>query len=839
MNDPAPIPASWALRLRGLVVRWVGWSHDHWAVVLAGVLAVTSVAGFFAWKLLQNVETDFATLLPDSDRSVRDLRRIQERYGGSSTMSVMAASPDFEANKRFIEALSRRLTTHSDDLDLRSVRYREGSEREFLEKHKYLYVDKGDLDDIYRRLKARTRWEKCAKSPFCIQLDEKPEFTTDDIEAKYRRQTGEDEERNRDGYLSNAEGTVLALEVEARVTGSQFRYTKHLQKSIDREIAALAPSSFHPDMKTYQWGGLVKRRYEYEAVIKDTVRTAGLTLLLVFAAVYWYFRRFRPVFFMSLAVVIAIVWTFALTYWHIGYLNQQTAFLGSIIVGNGINFSLIFMARYLEERRRGEGAREALIVAARNTVGATVTAALATATAYGVLLFASFKGFSQFGFMGGVGMIFCWLATFSLVPALLALSERIRPLGRREGGRREGEGGRFGSQALGRLAESYPRAIVGVSAVLGIGAILLIGRFWRDPFEYDFRKLRIAIERTAQQKHAEKHFDVFSRGRTDAIAVLTDSPAQSALAVQALEEKKNQPNSTVDRVWWLGSLVPLPAEQEEKLGVIRKIRELVDSQPMAWLSEKQRQRLDEFRETLRLEPVRLKDVPERLLARLREKDGTLGRVVLVYPTRDIQLADGRNLIRFANEIRRLDLSNGTTLWTSGSPVIFADMLTNVIKDGPFITLICYLGVIGAIWLSFRSLRTTAFLMVFLTYGLLLLGGAMGLLDLKVNFFNYIVIPITVGIGVDYHINVYKRYELDGKSSIRKAVATTGGAVILCSLTTIIGYGTMMVSSTNAMVSFGIMAVIGEVTCLASALLFKPAILVLIERRRAGRAGALP
>ncbi|MEW6778277.1 MAG: MMPL family transporter, partial [Bdellovibrionota bacterium] len=483
--------------------------------------------------------------------------------------------------------------------------------------------------------------------------------------------------------------------------------------------------------------------------------------------------------------------------------------------------------------------RPGLLEAARTTAGATATAAAATAVAYGVLLVASFKGFSQFGFMGAIGMLFCWVATFTLCPPLLALGERVRPFVSKANARRAEEG-TFGTKYLGEFAERTPAPIIAAGVLLTLLAVLGIFRLFKEPFEYDFVRLRLRIMDSELRIWSDRHYEVFSRGRSDALVVLTDSPEQSRLAARALNQKSAEPDSTIERIWWLGSLVP--EDQNEKLEVLRKIKDLVDSQPISWMSDKQRLKVEEFKATLSLDPIKLEKVPLRLVEKLQEKDGTIGRVILIYPKKEVRLSDGRELIRFANEIRKIDLEDGTTLWTSGSPVIFADMLTSVIKDGRLTTIVCYLAVTVALFASFRNLRTTAFIMLFLTYGLVLLAGAMGFLGLKVNFFNYIVIPITVGIGVDYHINVYKRYELDGKKSIRSAVVQTGGAVILCSLTTIIGYGSMLLSATPAMVSFGLMAVVGEITCLTSALLLKPAFLVVGERRRmravSGKAGGV-
>jgi predicted RND superfamily exporter protein len=93
-----------------------------------------------------------------------------------------------------------------------------------------------------------------------------------------------------------------------------------------------------------------------------------------------------------------------------------------------------------------------------------------------------------------------------------------------------------------------------------------------------------------------------------------------------------------------------------------------------------------------------------------------------------------------------------------------------------------------------------------------------------NFTNFIALPITFGIAADYSINVLKRCQSSGNP--RDAVAHTGGAVALCSLTTVIGFGSLLVAQNGALFSFGSLAVAGELTCLATAVLAIPAYLLL-------------
>jgi uncharacterized membrane protein YdfJ with MMPL/SSD domain len=63
-----------------------------------------------------------------------------------------------------------------------------------------------------------------------------------------------------------------------------------------------------------------------------------------------------------------------------------------------------------------------------------------------------------------------------------------------------------------------------------------------------------------------------------------------------------------------------------------------------------------------------------------------------------------------------------------------------------------------------------------------------------------------------------------------ALEGAGGAVILCSLTTLIGYVSLYASANRALNSFGLAMSIGEVTCLGASVIALPAFLHLLESR---------
>ena len=101
-----------------------------------------------------------------------------------------------------------------------------------------------------------------------------------------------------------------------------------------------------------------------------------------------------------------------------------------------------------------------------------------------------------------------------------------------------------------------------------------------------------------------------------------------------------------------------------------------------------------------------------------------------------------------------------------------------------------------------------------------------LFGLKVSFLDFIALPITLGLGIDYAINIAHRQASEAAPDPLVTLRSSGSAVFICSLTTIIGYGSLLVSQNLAIRGFGAASLIGEITCVLSALVLVPALLAL-------------
>ncbi|MGA7118845.1 MAG: MMPL family transporter, partial [Polyangiaceae bacterium] len=193
--------------------------------------------------------------------------------------------------------------------------------------------------------------------------------------------------------------------------------------------------------------------------------------------------------------------------------------------------------------------------------------------------------------------------------------------------------------------------------------------------------------------------------------------------------------------------------------------------------------------------------------------------------------DLRTLVRYADAFRETRLPTGKTVRGSGNAVILADMLRSVVRDVPRAISLSLVLTLVLVFVALRGGPYLASVLFALAVGC---GGVACFLyfaNVKLNFLNFSALPITFGIGVDYAVNVAQRYEADRGRNILGVLRTSGGAVVLCSLTTMLGYVALVGSHNAAIRGLGAIAAVGEVSCLLAAVLVMPSLWLLVERSR--------
>jgi predicted RND superfamily exporter protein len=115
-------------------------------------------------------------------------------------------------------------------------------------------------------------------------------------------------------------------------------------------------------------------------------------------------------------------------------------------------------------------------------------------------------------------------------------------------------------------------------------------------------------------------------------------------------------------------------------------------------------------------------------------------------------------------------------------------------------------------------------------GMLLLMGILGWLGISLNAANMIVLPLILGIGIDDGIHVVHdfRHQRPGHYLLGESTAS---AVVTTSATTMIGFGSMMLSHHQGLQSLGQVLTLGVAMCMVTSLFLLPAVLTLIDLRR--------
>jgi predicted RND superfamily exporter protein len=196
----------------------------------------------------------------------------------------------------------------------------------------------------------------------------------------------------------------------------------------------------------------------------------------------------------------------------------------------------------------------------------------------------------------------------------------------------------------------------------------------------------------------------------------------------------------------------------------------------------------------------------------------------------VSLSDGRTLLRIAKTTDNVALPDGTVVQTASRATVFAEMIRSMERDGPLATAASFTAVLLVVLLSTHTALGALSVVSALLMGVLWMMGLAAKTDHKLNFLNFIALPITFGIGCEYPFNIYDRSRLL-KGDATRAVLLSGGAVALCSYTTVVGYGSLLFSDNQALQSFGWFAISGELACVSAALFIVPSLLHLFDRWR--------
>jgi len=521
---------------------------------------------------------------------------------------------------------------------------------------------------------------------------------------------------------------------------------------------------------------------------------------------------------VMLPLLMGTVWTMGLTALFVGYMNLITAFIFAVLLGLGIDFGIHFYGRYREEVALGRDDLEAMVQTHLSCGHASLLASSTTVASFLALTLADFKGLSQFGGVAAMGVMSCLLSVLVALPAIVFAWARWAPL-------------KLLGYKLSR-APATERArfpLRGRAAVVGVmvGVTGLALSPWIQT-ELNFNQLGPHPRPAQVEDPTQMSYKSLQMGTTKATSptvILARSAEEARELYRQLEVLQEEPHSKISSAQSLFSLVP--ERQGEKIKWVKRLCRKLKRKVKLFEGD-ERAGAEELLRHCDPEPFTAEALPSWVKEKFTDKRGEVGSFVFISPRGST--SDGEVALAFHQEMQQLKTADGSPPVIAGRAMVWAEVLMAIERDGPLSFGAALLVVLLLVWFFERSWVGVCFVSAPLTLGLGVTVGFMVLCDVKLNFFNMLALPTLIGMGVDDGVHMYHRYRELGRHSARYIVKTTGFAASLTTLTTSIGFASLMLADHRGLNSLGLVSVVGMCAALLATVLILPALFTWWDER---------
>ena len=677
------------------------------------------------------------------------------------------------------------------------------------------------------------------------------------------------------GYLVADGGRLILMRIRSRLDIADDKYAIPIRATIERVMGSVIPDDIYwgitgvPVMVAEERSGLKR-----DLQVTGTVSFVGCLLIFLIA-----YRSLRGTMVVFLPLAAGIAWALALAALLIGSLNIISSSFAVILIGMGIDFSVHLFTRVRDERKDGtdgpEGARRALI----GTGPAILTGALTSAAAFGAMGLTGFRATRELGIIAGTGLLMVMIAAFILVPLVLGRKGAIvgRPTSDRLSGPRK---------FVWPRAATMPVIVGGLLVTLGLGSTIRPIDFnfdWTSYLPQDSMPIRTievlqehgvsglqyAVTQSRSLEEARAQYDrlVALSKDPDSVVDRVESifdvlPPQLARKEPVVAEIRRRatalprigfegdPAAPTDKLAEniaglserLSEDLPFTLREAGQGDLVDKLGPVVEAVDRLHASVKERTpqelraRLDRFETRFadiskrfggflnrKSAPLRPDDLPRSLVSPFYQpqtEDGPM-YAIRVYARGNVD-DDPAVARRLKETLREIDPdATGYAITQIHFGVLMKDSLSQSALWAGMLVLFLVL-------LDLRRPRDVALALVPLGMGGVWMIGLMNVFGVEYTFANVLSIPLIIGIGIDSGIHVIHRWR--ECEDVGMALITTGKAILVSSLTTMMAFGSLMLATNGGGRTLGMTLVLGVGACMVTSLVFLPALLDAVGRR---------
>jgi hypothetical protein len=521
-----------------------------------------------------------------------------------------------------------------------------------------------------------------------------------------------------------------------------------------------------------------------------------------------------------------------------------------------------------------------------------LTGALTTACAFLTLVISHSRGMKETGLVAGTGLLAILLATMLFLPSMLVFRERrIDKKRERKKGIKQIVQRDISFRFLGRTGDWLSKHYIFTILASIIISSLLIWSASNISFDYNYMNIEpegltsITLQDTVQEKfdlsmdYALVLADNVKQSRelsksyrelgpvaiTEDISFYLPSEEQQQKRIPLIAKIREKIQSTAIKQAVLSSDLPVLSREIDRLqmnimeiqdmaflggqdkvdskckeivgdpenpnsrNIIQEVRLLLEgniSEVLQGLSKFQQNFAPYYKKSVismsSAESIRQDELPVSILDRYsnKKRDQFL---VTVFPAGNIW-QDAEFLNRFADDLERV--SDKAT----GMPVVFRALIEIIGRDGRNAVLLTLVIVFLLLWVDYRNPGHALIAMIPLALGVFWMVGFMHLTGMKLTIMNFMGLPMIIGIGIDDGVHILHRWRHEGRGKIRIVYSSTGKAIFLTSLTTMLAFGSLIFSIWRGFGQLGGALFLGVGACFLTTVFVLPGIIGMLERK---------
>lgn len=776
-------------------------------------------------------DSDVLNMLPKKDPLVADFRKVLEEFGAADTLLVVVRIPQPESLEMafaLADALEKELQK-SPYLSRVEARLQDPLRlADAVLAHALLFLDEDGKAELSARLSPQGLAQRAKEIRQALDTPQAmvtKELLTRDLLGVLPlllRHLGSSPQSlsvdTASGYYLASDHSLLVILAYPTAPAQDIAFDEKLFADLEKRVAAVRSQLAQEweveegQVPVVEFGGGHRIALEDASLIRNDAIFNSLTSFLgVSLLLFLAFRRWQAVFVISAPLLAGLALTFAFAGLARPVLSSAAAGFSALLIGLGIDFSIVLYSRYCEARAQGLGLPAAWDACAMEAGPPIFLGALTTWATFYAFLVTRFVGLKELGLTTGTGILFLAFCALFLVPALTSLrsSQTVSP-----------PVPWLPAEKLLAWVQSHRPWILGgwvvVVLLSALGALRL-------KFDDDVRHMRSPSNRgvTVQEEVAA----AFGQGFNAMVVRLEAKDELSLLRetqdfVQKLKALEKQ--GVIARVDSVATWVPpLPAQREtlawlahqgwDAERVVQDLRRALDAEGL--VAEAFAPGLELTRKMLSPQaPVSYEmwqGTPlESLIQRqLFHGDGFVSTAITVYAP--------AGLWRREAPPELAELVKATPEASLVGVNVLAQHLRQVVRqDALWATALGLLAVLVLLFAQLQRWGDMWLCLLPVAAGLLAAFGLAAIVGLSLNPLNVFVTTMVLGIGSDYGIHLVHRLREDPAG----ATGTTR-AVILAALTTIVGFGSLITSHYPGLRSVGWMTVLGvSLTCLAAIVL---------------------